>query len=128
MVKFQQESCSQGVIIKNGMNGDFRRLKIREPALNRTWLFFEAQISGKFRDKDVPGGIMVQEKLLEILRCPACVKNGNGNLTVYKDSWLICEDCRRKYPVVADIPVMLIDEGSKWIDTSPEDLKIPPEI
>ncbi len=71
---------------------------------------------------------MVQEKLLEILRCPACVKQGNGALTVYKDAWLICEDCRRKYPIVEDIPVMLIDEGSKWIDTAADDLKIPPEI
>jgi hypothetical protein len=74
------------------------------------------------------GGIMIQESLLEILRCPACVKDGNGTLRVYKDSWLICEDCHRKYPVVEDIPVMLIDEGSKWVDVDPNDLKIPPEI
>ena len=70
---------------------------------------------------------MIQEKLMEILRCPVCVKNGEGNLMLYKDSWLICENCHRKYPIVEDIPIMLISEGSKWIETKPEDLKIPPE-
>jgi len=70
---------------------------------------------------------MIQEKLMEILRCPVCVKNGEGNLTLYKDSWLICENCHRKYPIMEDIPIMLISEGSKWIETQPEDLKIPPE-
>ena len=29
----------------------------------------------------------------------------------------ICQDCGRKYPIVDDIPVMLIDEGDKWMDT-----------
>jgi hypothetical protein len=29
---------------------------------------------------------------------------------------------------VEDIPVMLIEEGSKWIQTDPENLQIPPEI
>ncbi len=70
---------------------------------------------------------MIQEKLMEILRCPVCVKNGEGNLMLYKDSWLICENCHRKYPIVEDIPIMLISEGSKWIETNLEDLKIPPE-
>jgi len=33
-----------------------------------------------------------------------------------RESWLVCQDCGRKYPIVDDIPVMLIDEvinGSK---------------
>jgi len=47
-------------------------------------------------------------KLLEVLACPACkqpvrlLSDGRG---------LRCEECRRVYPVVDDIPVMLIDEA-----------------
>ena len=71
---------------------------------------------------------MLHPELLEILRCPACAKENNGELTYYKESWLICNDCGRKYPVVDDIPVMLIDEGSKWIETEAEQLQIPPVL
>lgn len=45
---------------------------------------------------------------------------------MYKDSWLICADCGRKYPIVEDIPVMLIAEGEKWQKTTDNDLPIPP--
>jgi uncharacterized protein YbaR (Trm112 family) len=69
---------------------------------------------------------MVSKELLEILRCPACVREKNGLLTVYKDSWLICQDCSRKYPIVDDIPVMLIDEGDKWTNKSVDMLPVPP--
>ena len=69
---------------------------------------------------------MVSEDLLEILRCPACVREKDGLLEYYKKSWLICQDCGRKYPIRDDIPVMLIDEGDKWIDIKAEDLPIPP--
>jgi uncharacterized protein YbaR (Trm112 family) len=69
---------------------------------------------------------MVNQDLLEILRCPACVREREGLLNFYKDSWLICQDCGRKYPVIDDIPVMLIDEGDQWIETSEADLPIPP--
>jgi uncharacterized protein YbaR (Trm112 family) len=69
---------------------------------------------------------MVNKDLLDILRCPACVREKEGLLKQYKDTWLICQDCGRKYPVVEDIPVMLIDEGDKWVSTKNEDLPIPP--
>lgn len=69
---------------------------------------------------------MISKDLLEILRCPACVREKDGLLTFYKETWLICQDCDRKYPIVDDIPVMLIDEGSKWTGTKAEDLPIPP--
>jgi len=58
---------------------------------------------------------MVSNELLEILRCPACVREKDGLLNLYQDTWLICQDCDRKYPIVEDIPVMLIDEGDKWV-------------
>lgn len=69
---------------------------------------------------------MVNPDLLEILRCPACVREKDGLLDFYKESWLICKDCDRKYPVVEDIPVMLIDEGDKWKSTKKEQLPVPP--
>ncbi len=71
---------------------------------------------------------MLHPDLLEILRCPACAKENKGNLNYFKESWLICEDCGRKYPIVDDIPVMLIDEGNKWIKTAPDALQIPPVL
>lgn len=69
---------------------------------------------------------MVKSELLEILRCPACVREKDGLLTLTRDTWLICQDCGRKYPIVDDIPVMLIDEGDKWLATAAEALPVPP--
>ena len=69
---------------------------------------------------------MVSQELIEILRCPNCVQESNGELEFYKEAWFICQKCGRKYPVREDIPVMLIDEGDKWTDTTKEDLPIPP--
>ena len=69
---------------------------------------------------------MVNQDLLEILRCPVCVREKQGLLSLEKDSWLVCQDCDRKYPVVDDIPVMLIDEGDKWTATAVSDLPVPP--
>lgn len=69
---------------------------------------------------------MIHPELLEILRCPSCVREKEALLDLYKDTWLVCRDCGRKYPIVEDIPVMLIDEGSKWINTELEKLPVPP--
>ena len=71
---------------------------------------------------------MVPSDLLEILRCPVCVREPGkeGNLDLVKETWLVCKDCDRKYPIVEDIPVMLVDEGDKWIQTPAEALPIPP--
>jgi len=71
---------------------------------------------------------MVSPDLLEILRCPHCVRERPVLLKLEKDAWLVCQepDCSRKYPIREDIPVMLIEEGSKWINTSVADLPVPP--
>ncbi len=39
---------------------------------------------------------MVHPDLLEILRCPACVRDTDGLLEFYKESWLICKDCEQE--------------------------------
>ncbi|HLE50458.1 MAG TPA: hypothetical protein VI755_00245 [Anaerolineales bacterium] len=69
---------------------------------------------------------MVSQELLDILRCPNCVREKDGLLEFYSETWLICQDCGRKYPIKDDIPVMLIEEGDKWQSTSKENLSIPP--
>jgi len=69
---------------------------------------------------------MLSQDLLEVLRCPVCVREKKGLLQLSHDSWLVCQDCGRKYPIVDNIPVMLIEEGDKWVTTSLESLPVPP--
>lgn len=50
----------------------------------------------------------ISMELLEILVCPAC----HGTVELKPDgSALKCGACKRVYPIVDDIPVMLIDEA-----------------
>jgi uncharacterized protein YbaR (Trm112 family) len=69
---------------------------------------------------------MVSQELLEILRCPNCVQESEGLLELVKETWLVCQECSRKYPIRDDIPVMLIDEGDKWVAVAAADLPVPP--
>lgn len=66
---------------------------------------------------------MVSKELLEILVCPAC----KTKVELVKDSWLVCQNdsCRRKYPIRDGIPIMLIAEGDKYINTPVEELGKP---
>jgi len=48
--------------------------------------------------------------LLAILVCPACKKDLIYDAAA---STLTCQNCRLRYKVVDDIPVMLVDEAEK---------------
>jgi DNA-binding response OmpR family regulator len=78
---------------------------------------------------------VLSEDLLKILRCPYCatdkthgVSEDAGQLELIQDCWLVCREpgCSRKYPVRDGMPVMLIEEGDKWINVAENDLPIPP--
>ena len=62
----------------------------------------------------------LDSQLLEILVCPKC----KGDL-IYKEQeeFLACSDCRLKYPVRDDIPVMLIDEADELAEEELNQLK-----
>ena len=66
---------------------------------------------------------MVDKELLDILVCPAC----KTKVDLVRDQWLVCQNpqCRRKYPIRDGIPVMLIEEGDKYVDTPADQLKEP---
>lgn len=72
---------------------------------------------------------MVSQELLEILRCPNCVRDDRPDpgLLTHTGNWLVCQDCDRKYPIRDDIPVMLIEEGDRFRELSVEELpEVPP--
>lgn len=69
--------------------------------------------------------------LLDILRCPVAVHYKDkgpdpGRLELVKDCWLVCADSNHKYPIIDGLPVMLVEEGQKWVNTPVEDLPVPP--
>lgn len=50
----------------------------------------------------------LKKELLEILACPKCKGDIHEDET---GQWLICENCRLKYEIRDEIPIMLIDEA-----------------
>ncbi len=64
---------------------------------------------------------MLSEELLAILACPAC----KTAVTLKHDRWLVCQnpECGRKYPIKDGIPIMLIEEGDKYVKVSEDDLQ-----
>jgi hypothetical protein len=74
---------------------------------------------------------MVNETLLRILRCPVAVRQDPdnpdaGQLELVHGCWLVCQDSGCKYPIIEDIPVMLVEIGKKYRETAIEDLPVPP--
>lgn len=51
---------------------------------------------------------MLSEKLLEVLACPKC----KGDLEYDRENdKLTCNNCRLRFRIEDDIPIMLIDEA-----------------
>ncbi len=50
----------------------------------------------------------INKELIDILACPKC--KGDLKLTEEEDGF-ICNNCKLRYPIKDDIPVMLIDEA-----------------
>ena len=67
---------------------------------------------------------MITRELYATLRCPHCAREKDGLLVLRRASWLVCqeESCGRKFPIRNRVPVMLTDEGEKWIDIEVSDL------
>ena len=54
---------------------------------------------------------MISDELLEVLACPKCKQK----VELSEDrSALICQADRLRYPIVDDIPVMLIEEAETF--------------
>jgi len=53
---------------------------------------------------------MIKKELLDILACPKCKEK-----VVLSDdgAYLICNNCRVRYPIENDIPIMLIERAEK---------------
>ena len=54
---------------------------------------------------------MINQELLDILACPKCKKYLEYDEENQK---LICNECRLKYRIEDDIPIMLIDEAEQF--------------
>ena len=75
---------------------------------------------------------MVSQDLLDLLRCPVAVHytdkgDDPGRLELVHDgAWLVSADSGHKYPIIDDIPVMLVEVGERFKDTAVDDLPVPP--
>jgi len=54
---------------------------------------------------------MLSKELLDVLACPKCKGELEYN---QKNEKLICHQCRLKYNIKENIPIMLIDEAEKF--------------
>lgn len=54
----------------------------------------------------MPEGQKVDARLLEILACPVCKEPVRQ-----EGDWIVCDKCKKKYPIREGIPVMLVNEA-----------------
>lgn len=74
---------------------------------------------------------MVNQDLLDMLRCPVAVHytdrgDDPGRLKLVHGCWLVSEESGYKYPIIDDIPILLVETGEKYRDVAVEDLPVPP--
>jgi uncharacterized protein YbaR (Trm112 family) len=61
--------------------------------------------------EDLNRNLSFDASILDQLACPACL----GSLRLERDR-LVCVGCRRAYPIVDGIPVLIADRGLPAID------------
>jgi uncharacterized protein YbaR (Trm112 family) len=64
---------------------------------------------GCYKHHRLEGAVPIDPKLLEILACPAC---RTAVAPTPDGAALLCAACGRRYPIVDDIPVMLVEEAT----------------
>lgn len=57
----------------------------------------------------------IPEKLLEFICCPKC--KGDLKYDASTDT-LVCSKCRLRYPIVDDIPVLIVEEAEPLDNSS----------
>ena len=57
--------------------------------------------------------VVLSKELLAIIACPKC--KGEVQLTA-DEMWLVCSNCKLKYPIKEGIPLMLIEEAERIED------------
>lgn len=79
--------------------------------------------------------MQLPEYLMQRTRCPYCVKASSGGtdrpvgvLRLEGNYWLVCISCERKYPLIDNLPVLMIEEGNRWTRTPVTELPIPPSL
>jgi uncharacterized protein YbaR (Trm112 family) len=53
--------------------------------------------------------VSIDPRLLEILACPVCKTEVRPTAD---GAGLVCGTCHRRYPIVEDIPIMIIEEAT----------------
>lgn len=60
---------------------------------------------------------MISPKLLELLVCPKC-KGEIKLISAENKEWLICRQCKIRFPIIDDIPVLRLDKAEPLPETS----------
>jgi uncharacterized protein YbaR (Trm112 family) len=86
-------------------------------------------------ERNEEGMERISPEILKKMYCPHCIAEFGGRLdedapelVFYNDYWLIAPLCGRKYPIIDGIPIMMVEEGQKWMRTKIEDLPLPPSL
>ena len=48
----------------------------------------------------------IDDRLMKILACPVCL-----GAVHQEGSWIVCDECGRKYPIRDGLPIMLVEEA-----------------
>ena len=54
----------------------------------------------------------IDKELLDILACPKC----KGDIRLEGEDKLVCDTCKKDYPIKESIPVMMIDEAVDYVN------------